>query len=81
MVNAGLVTRDTEKYQLLPWIAEDLPSLDRGSWRVNPDGTMVTTWRLRPIIRWHDGTAFHAEDFVFGWQAFTDSRMEIESRG
>src|SRR5258708_5032291 len=39
VVNAGLVTRDTEKYQVLPWMAEALPSLDNGSWQLNQDGT------------------------------------------
>jgi peptide/nickel transport system substrate-binding protein len=81
VMNAGLVTRDSEKYQLLPWMAQELPSLDRGSWRVNPDGTMVTTWRVKPNIKWHDGVPFKTSDFTFGWQVFTDPRMEIESRG
>src|SRR5687767_8628540 len=75
VMNAGLVTRDSEKYELLPWMAEALPTLDGGTWRVNPDGTMVTTWRLKPNIKWHDGTAFKTSDFVFGWQVFTDPRM------
>ncbi len=81
VVNAGLVTRDTERYQMLPWMAEELPSLDRGTWRVNPDGTMVTTWRVKPNIKWHDGTVFKTSDFVFGQKVFADPRMEIESRG
>ena len=81
VLNASLVTRDTEKYQLLPWMAEELPSVDRGTWRVNPDGSMVTTWRVKPNIKWHDGTPFRTSDFIFGWQVFTDSRVEIESRG
>src|SRR5437870_13235361 len=33
-----------------PVLADELPSLDRGTWRVNPDGTMDLTWRLRPHI-------------------------------
>jgi len=81
VLNAGLVTRDTEKYQTLPWMAEALPSLDDGSWQINPDGTMVTTWRVKPNIKWHDGTAFKTSDFAFGHRVFTDSKMEIESRG
>lgn len=81
VVNAGLVTRDTEKYQLLPWMAEEIPSLERGTWQVNPDGTMVSTWRVKPNIKWHDGTAFKTSDFVFGQKVFADPKMEIESRG
>jgi peptide/nickel transport system substrate-binding protein len=81
VVNAGLVTRDAEKYQTIPWMAEELPSLDRGTWRVNADGTMVTTWRVKPNIKWHDGAPFKTSDFAFGQKVFTDPRMEIESRG
>jgi peptide/nickel transport system substrate-binding protein len=81
VMNAGLVTRDTEQYQMLPWMAERLPALDEGSWRVNPDGTMVTTWRVKQNIKWHDGAPFKTSDFVFGAKVFVDPKMEIESRG
>jgi peptide/nickel transport system substrate-binding protein len=81
MTNAGLVTRDTEKYQVIPWMAEELPSLDRGTWILNDDGTMTTIWRLRPNIKWHDGTPFRTTDFVFGWTVAMDPRMQYESRG
>src|SRR3954453_21902007 len=36
VLNAGLVTRDTEKYQTLPWMPEAIPSLDNRTWVVNP---------------------------------------------
>src|SRR5436190_19550575 len=35
-------------------LADDLPSLDKSTWLVNPDNTMETTYHLRPNIRWHD---------------------------
>jgi peptide/nickel transport system substrate-binding protein len=81
VVNAGLVTRDTEKYEVLPWMAEALPSLDSGTWVVSPTGTMTTTWKVRPNIKWHDGTPFSTRDFVFGWQVFLDPKAEVEARG
>ena len=42
--------------QSIPVLAEQLPSLEDGTWLVNPDGTMRVTWRLRRNVRWHDGT-------------------------
>src|SRR5581483_3308351 len=45
MVNLGLITRDTEKYQNLPGLAEQIPTIDNGLWKVNDDGTMLTTWK------------------------------------
>src|SRR4051812_6196700 len=40
---------------LQPQLAEAVPTLENGNWRVFPDGRMETTWRLVPNARWHDG--------------------------
>ena len=48
-----------------PQLAAELPSIEKGTWKVNPDGTMETTWKLRPNIKWHDGTPFTSADLVF----------------
>ncbi len=55
-----------------PQLATALPSIDNGSWRVNADGTMDTTFRLRPGIKWHDGTPFTADDLLFSFRIFLD---------
>src|SRR3954468_8512000 len=39
-----------------PRVLQDLPSIERGTWKVFDDGTMTTTWRLRPGVTWQDGT-------------------------
>src|SRR3954452_21281468 len=39
-------------------LAVEKPSVERGTWKVNPDGTMELTWKLRPNVKWHDGTPF-----------------------
>src|SRR3954454_2034252 len=33
-------------------LAVELPSVEKGSWRTNADGTMDMTWQLRPNIKW-----------------------------
>ena len=47
---------------LVPVLAEELPSLDNGG--VSADGTSVT-WRLKRDVTWHDGAPFTADDCVF----------------
>jgi ABC-type transport system substrate-binding protein len=60
-----------------PQLAFELPSVEKGTWRINPDGTMDTTWKLRPNIKWHDGTPFSAEDLVFGSALFRDTDFPV----
>jgi peptide/nickel transport system substrate-binding protein len=55
-----------------PQLATALPSIDDGTWRLNPDGTMDTVWRLQPNARWHDGTPFTSADLVFTYNIYTD---------
>ncbi len=47
---------------------------------MNPDGTMVTTYKLRPNIRWHDGTPMSPQDFVFSWKVANDRTLPISIR-
>jgi len=54
-----------------PYLAEALPQLNTDSWKVSPEGGMETTYRLKPNLTWHDGTALSAEDFVFAYHVYT----------
>lgn len=68
---AGLSVTDqneAESATVWPQLAEALPQLDTGTWKVFPDGRMETTWTLRPGLTWHDGAPLTAGDFVLGWQ-------------
>ncbi len=64
LVQAGLAVREPNE-ALQPRLADAIPSLENGQWKLFPDGRMETTWRLRPGVRWHDGTPLTAEDLVF----------------
>jgi len=57
-------------------LATELPSVAKGSWRTNPDGTMDMTWSLHPNAKWHDGTPFTSDDVLFALQV----RQEIGTR-
>lgn len=68
---------EDETGTFVPQLAFELPAVENGTWRINPDGTMDTTWRLRPNIKWHDGTPFTAEDLVFGSALFRDTDFPV----
>lgn len=74
--NAGLTLEDSDG-RFRPYLAEVSPQLNTDSWRVFPDGRMETTYRLRPNLTWHDGSALGAEDFVFAWRLYSSPEFGI----
>jgi peptide/nickel transport system substrate-binding protein len=50
---------------LVPELAAELPTLQNGG--VSKDQTTIT-WKLRPDVKWSDGSDFTADDVVFTWQ-------------
>jgi len=71
LVHVGLAAAD-DAGVLRPVIAEAVPSIENGLWRLLPDGRMETTWRIRPDAQWHDGTPFTAADLLFTLQVEQD---------
>jgi len=74
--NATLVLAD-ERGRPSPYLAESLPQLNTDTWRIFPDGTMETTYRLRPNAVWHDGQPLTAEDFTFSWQVYANPQYGV----
>jgi peptide/nickel transport system substrate-binding protein len=69
MVDAGLVTQNPVTLERLPVLAEELPSVKKGTWKIDTQKkTMVTVYKLRPGLKWHDGKPYTSKDFEFGWQ-------------
>lgn len=58
-----------------PRLLAEVPSFDRGTWRVLSDGRMETTYRLRSDVVWHDGTPFTASDVAFSIQVNRDPEV------
>ena len=65
--NATLMIRDGQNAPQ-PQLALALPQLNSDTWKVNADGSMETTYRLKAGLVWHDGEPFTADDLVFTWQ-------------
>src|SRR6266540_5881487 len=64
LVSAGLSIADSQD-RLRPELAEEVPTLENGRWKLLSDGRMETSWTIRPQARWHDGAPFSAEDLAF----------------
>src|SRR5207247_2216909 len=62
--NAALARIDSQGAPQ-PELLESLPTLNTRTWQVFPDGTMQSTYTLRPNLTWHDGQPLTSEDFVF----------------
>ena len=71
----NLLTVENDKGVWEPQLATEQISVERGTWRPNPDGSMDTTWTVRPGVKWHDGSPFTSDDLLFGWQVFTDPQI------
>ena len=79
--HAGLTAYDPLTGNLNPLLASKVPTVEDGDWKVLPDGGMELTWKLRPNVKWHDGTPLTAEDFVFGIQVAKDPRIPLPRTG
>lgn len=78
LVHAGLGHFD-DHGELRALVAEAIPTVENGGWRLFPDGRMETTWKLRPNVVWHDGTPFTSEDLVFSARVGRDSEIALEA--
>jgi len=56
-------------------LATEVPSLEAGTWRLNADGSMDLTWKLRPNVKWHDGIQFTSADMLFTYTLYKDREL------
>lgn len=59
------LARYDEKGELAPWLVTEIPTVENGG--VSKD-MMSMTWKLKPDVKWSDGTPFTADDVVFTWK-------------
>jgi peptide/nickel transport system substrate-binding protein len=57
-----------EKGAIFPRLAAEVPTVENGG--VSADLTTIT-WKLKPDLKWSDGSAVTADDAVFTWQYCT----------
>lgn len=58
-------------------LAEAVPTLENGLWKLLPDGKMETTWRIRENAQWHDGTPVTSDDLLFTLALGRDRELAV----
>ena len=65
---ASLVLEPLARYDetgsMVPWLAESVPTVENGG--VSKDLTAIT-WKLKPGLKWSDGSEVTSTDVVFTW--------------
>lgn len=56
------LARFDEKGAMVPWLAEDIPTVENGG--ISEDLTSIT-WTLKEGVLWSDGSALTADDLIF----------------
>ncbi len=81
LVDAGLAGQNPVTLERFPWLAAELPSIKKGTWKIDKQKkTMITVYRLRAGLRWHDSKPFTAQDFKFGWEVHHHPEFPLRDR-
>lgn len=75
------LAQEDEREALQPQLAQAVPSTADGSWRINADGSMEATWRLRPNVKWQDGVPFTSADLLFSFEVYTSRDIPSKTKG
>jgi peptide/nickel transport system substrate-binding protein len=59
-----------------PSLAVEVPSVERGTWQINADGSMDVTWKLKPGVQWQDGAPFTSDDLMFTLALNKDTELQ-----
>jgi peptide/nickel transport system substrate-binding protein len=76
LIHAGVALHD-DHGGLRPQLGEAVPTLENGLWRVQPDGRMDMTWKIKADARWQDGTPVTASDLLFTVQVGQDKDLPL----
>ncbi len=75
-INSSLTTENDQGARVAQ-LAEAVPTLENGGWKVFPDGRMETIWTIKSGVVWHDGAAFTTEDLLFSANVEQDHEMPL----
>jgi len=63
------LARYNERDELVPFLAAEIPTIENGG--IAADGASVT-WKIKPGLKWSDGSDFTIDDIIFTWRYCTD---------
>src|SRR6266511_2892719 len=70
-----MIAADNGATNYMARLAEQVPSLENGLWKLNPDSTMETRLTLAPGARWHDGAPLTTHDLIFNDEVFREKTI------
>jgi peptide/nickel transport system substrate-binding protein len=76
LIYAGFTQTDN-RGELRPQLAEAVPTLENGLWKLLPDGRMETSWVIRGDGFWHDGRPVTAQDAVLATTVGQDRDLPV----
>jgi peptide/nickel transport system substrate-binding protein len=83
---AGLFTYMTRNDNRGEWVAigiEQVPTIDNGGAKFVGDGDdkhLEVTFKIRPGVKWQDGTPTTSKDIAYAWTLITDPKFEATDR-
>lgn len=77
LVSAGFANTD-DAGNLRPQLAEAIPTVENGLWKLLPEGRMETTWKIKPTAAWHDGVPFTSADVLFSADVGRSKEVALE---
>ena len=75
-INCWLARR-SEKDELVPYLAAEIPTVANGGIAAD---NMSVTWKLKPGLKWSDGSAFTPDDIIFTWQYCADEKTACTTK-
>jgi peptide/nickel transport system substrate-binding protein len=69
----------SSEWKYSPELAEKIPNLKDGDWKVLPNNKMQVTWHIRKGYTWQDGTPVTAQDWI--WARFVNMHPDFPTAG
>ena len=67
LIAEGLIVSN-DKFQYIPVLAKQIPTVENGLIKKNDKGQTEMTWQLQQGVKWHDGVEFTSADVCFTWK-------------
>ena len=79
LINRGLTVWDND-WNLVPDLAEEIPSIKNKGVVIMKNGSMKVFWRLKKDLKWSDGIPLTPEDFIYSHNLHLDKKIPVPSR-